>query len=372
MKNLLKFMDATAGAFVCLLMRLSPAAVNRAGGGAPIDKKKLRRILVVRPGGMGDMVLLWPVIKILQKRFPEADIEIICEKRNMEVLRIAGFRGRVMTYDSAPFVLLARLLRGGYDVALDTEQFHHFSAVFAFLSGAPVRAGFKINPRRNPLYTQLVDYSLDGNEGEQFMKIAAGLLGDGDEYVLEESIDGSGLDLPEKVRSVTADTRRYAVIQPGASTSYKLWPAERYQELAKNLYEIHGMDVFLVGDSGDAGVCSAAAAGVPEGCRCLSLAGELDLALTAGLIRDSAVFIGPDSGLAHLAAALGVPTVVLFGPSDCRKWGIVNGRHAVVRKDLPCAPCFMFGYSKPCNSFECMRQIEVPDVIDAVARVIKQ
>jgi ADP-heptose:LPS heptosyltransferase len=109
---------------------------------------------------------------------------------------------------------------------------------------------------------------------------------------------------------------------------------------------------------------------VAAGAEAVTLAGRLDLAGTAAIIARSALFVGSDSGLAHLAVALGVPTVVLFGPSDSLKWGTENSRHAVVRHDLPCAPCFIFGYHKPCRTIACMKGISVDDVLRACEAVL--
>lgn len=97
----------------------------------------------------------------------------------------------------------------------------------------------------------------------------------------------------------------------------------------------------------------------------MSLAGELTLAQTAAVIRDASLFVGGDSGLAHVAAALGTPTVVFFGPSDSRKWGARGDKHRIVRRDLACAPCCIFGYHKLCRSVACLQQITADDVFAA-------
>ena len=88
------------------------------------------------------------------------------------------------------------------------------------------------------------------------------------------------------------------------------------------------------------------------------------------LIRQARLFVGGDSGLAHLAAAAGTPTVVLFGPSDSKKWGIKDARHKVVCKALPCAPCFIFGYHRPCRDIQCMHRIETDEVFTACASLL--
>jgi ADP-heptose:LPS heptosyltransferase len=368
--NLLKAVDATVGALMCRFLSLSPRAINHADKFPDLDRNGIGRILLIRPGGMGDMVVLWPVIRMLEKACPAAEIDIVCEKRNISVLKIAGFKGRAMVYDGNPFSFLAQIRSNKYDLAIDTEQFHHFSAVFAFLSGAPARIGFKINPRRNSLYTHLVNYSLEGYEGDQFLELVRGVLMDLPEYDLKGCMSGEGLEVPATVSERIPGGDGYAVLQPGASTHYKQWSLKKYADLVSGLLDQHEMSVVYVGDGQDVRRCVNINARVSEGERCLSLAGELDLMVVAVLIKGARVFVGSDSGLAHLAVALGVPTVILFGPSDHRKWGVENGQHAVVRKDMPCSPCFIFGYNKPCDSIACMQQIEPADVLSSVEAVL--
>jgi len=120
----------------------------------------------------------------------------------------------------------------------------------------------------------------------------------------------------------------------------------------------------LVGGKADAEVAGNIARQSGLGERVVVLAGGLSLAQMAGLLQRAALFIGGDSGLAHLAVALGTPTVVLFGPSDPMKWGVRGPRHAVVLKKMSCAPCFIFGYHKPCRSIQCMADISVDDVME--------
>ncbi|MEI6516581.1 MAG: glycosyltransferase family 9 protein, partial [bacterium] len=100
------------------------------------------------------------------------------------------------------------------------------------------------------------------------------------------------------------------------------------------------------------------------------LAGDLTIRETASLIAQAGLFIGGDSGLAHLAVALGTPTVVLFGPSDHRKWGVEGPRNAIVRRDLACSPCFIFGYHKFCHSISCMTGITVMEVLAACRKTV--
>jgi ADP-heptose:LPS heptosyltransferase len=372
--DLLKIADATVGAVLCRMLGRLHFLIH--GGEAPEDVSpdRVRRILVIRPGGLGDMIILLPVLRALRARFPGAEIDLVCEKRNVDVLRLRGLEARAMPYDSNPVRFLRGLRRRKYDVAVDTEQFHNFSAIFGLFSGAPVRIGFKVNPIRNPLYSHLINYELDGPEGKQFMRLLEPLGIADASWDLEGEMRETELSLPgpiqDQLRSV-APPAGFAVLNPGSSTVYKVWPAERFAKLAGRLYAECGLAVVLTGSRKEAKLSEALAGRMREAkCPVVSLAGRLTLAQTAAVLKQARLFVGCDSGLSHLAVALGVPSAVIFGPSDHRKWGVQKAHHAVVRKVLPCAPCFIFGYHRPCRTLACMRGVAVDDVMAACRKVI--
>ena len=352
--TVLKVADATLGAASCLALGVSDFLGGAEGPAPVIDPAAVRRVLVIRPGGLGDMVLLLPVLRALRAGLPQAEMDLVCERRNVDVLALAGLAQAALVYDRRPWHFLRALRRRAYDVVIDTEQFHNFSAVFARLSGAPVRIGYKISPRRNLLYTHLVGYALDGPEGAQFARLL-GPLG----------ITGPVPSHAGCLRAADAPPGRgdTVVIHAGASTAYKVWRVERFVELAVRLGTERGLRTVCVGGRADAARAGRIGAGIrAAGGAAESLAGGLDLAGTAGVIRDAALFVGPDSGLAHLAVAEGTPTVVLFGPSDPAKWGFEGDRHCIVREPQPCSPCAMFGYYKLCRTVACMEGIVVERV----------
>ena len=365
--RLLKILDATMGFSLCwtggLLLHLFRR--NTAGKiSLPVD---VRRILVVRPGGMGDMVLLQPMLKSVRQHYPAAVLEVVCEKRNRDIAVLAGDDVRLLLYDANPFRTFARLLRERYDLTIDAEQFHYFSAVMALASRAPVRIGFKINPGRNQIYTHLVNYDLEGYEAGEFMRLLRP-LGIHDEAVVPGCLAAPTEPLPADV----AGAERMVLIHAGTPSRYKRWPAEKWAEVARGIvelrFEISDFRIGIVGGGEDAGVAREIAVQSGLGERVKVLAGRLTLRQTAAVVGKAELFIGGDSGLAHLAVALGTPTVVLFGPSDHKKWGVESGRNVVVRKALACSPCFIFGYHKFCHSIACMAAITVEDVMAAVYR----
>ena len=224
--SLLKWTDAAVGGPLCRATGTMDHLLRRnAAFPAPVRADTVRRILVIRPGGMGDMIMLLPVLSSLHEHFPDAALSIVCEKRNLNILDLAGPAGEVLAYDREPLRALWKLRTTRYDIALDTGQFHHFSALFAYWSGAPVRVGFKINPPRNALYTHLVNYAPEASEGEQFMRLLSPLGVPETTHRLPGLLRGKVVPDSTFMQSVGANTGTspYCILHPGTSMAYKLW-----------------------------------------------------------------------------------------------------------------------------------------------------
>jgi ADP-heptose:LPS heptosyltransferase len=116
-----------------------------------------RNILVIRPGGIGDAVLLIPTISILRKTYPETTITILAEMRNSVVFSLSLAVDRILLYDSPGGLLQA--IRGKYDVVMDSEQWHRLSAIVTRISKVPVSIGFDTNERKK-LFTHPIPYSM--------------------------------------------------------------------------------------------------------------------------------------------------------------------------------------------------------------------
>lgn len=357
--SLLKRLDALLGPAACRLWsKPQRGAVHAALANTP------GRILVIRPGGIGDMVMLLPMLEALRSRLPDRPIDIVCEARNAPVLRIAGFQGDLLRYAEAPRHTLRELQARPYAAAIDTEQFHHFSAVFAGLSTAPLRVGFRINPQRNGIYTHLVSYDLDGVESEQFLRLLRALLPDVVAPPLEGLLDPRASSRVSLPTGLSLPDQPFLALHVGASIRHKRWPTERFGAVCRRLFAEYGWCTVLLGSATDAPEARSVSACAPEACRDWS--GQLTLPQVARVCSAARLLLGPDSGLAHLAVALGTPTTTLFGPSDPRKWRLPAAQHRVVRHALPCSPCSIFGYVKPCASVDCLMSIQPDEVVSAI------
>lgn len=364
--RILKKIDSTIGAAACSFLGRLESLTGPQCRENGIDPAVIERILVIRPGGIGDMLMLVPLLKFLAQHMPSAEIDILCEERNADLAQLIIKKGKAVLYDRNTCSLLNRLRKARYQLVIDTEQFHNLSSVTALLSRAPLRIGFNIVPRRNSLYTHPVTYQPDGPENLQFLRLLAPI---GIDCNRAQEVKGSLCDLPlpalpEQLQKLPSGS--WLVVHAAAGNRYKQWPKERFHELISLLLEQYDKQIVIVGEhSADSPMRRQAHARVIDYC------GKLSILETAAVIKGAELFIGCDTGLAHLAVALNTASVTLFGSSDPCKWGHSATRHIVVYHPMACAPCALFGYHKPCRDIQCMDGISTQQVFTACRQLIK-
>jgi len=316
-------------------------------------------ILLIRPGGIGDAVHLIPAIDAVKAAYPDAAIDILAEKRNSAIFRLSPHVRRIFHYDRPAELFHA--LRTPYDVVVDTEQWHRLSAVVARLTRAPRLIGFATNERAR-LFTHPIAYAQDDYEIDSFFRLLAPL------GIEPREVSGPFLAVPpaavERAEVLLEKLvgKAYVTIFPGASIPERRWGAERFGRIAGLLAAL-GVAVVVVGGREDAGLGETIIGGGGG----LNLAGRTSLSETAAVIRKSALLLGGDSGVLHIAVGLGIPTVSLFGPGRAKKWAPRGDRHLVIDKGLPCSPCTTFGTTPPCPiAARCMSDITVDEVFTAV------
>ncbi len=351
--ELLKHLDAVLGRFLTAVLP-SPKLVAFNG---------CKRVLFIRPGGIGDAVLLVPAIQALQEFYPEAVIDVLAERRNAKVFDLVPVVNRVFTYDR-PADFLA-VMSAHYDIVVDTEQWHRLSAVFVRFVKAPFKLGYATNERKK-LFTHTVEYSHETYEVASFLKLLS---------VLNPGINTESkkfLTVPDAARE-SIDKRlaeclsgRFVALFPGASIPERRWGWEKFRALARGLAEIN-IPVVVVGGQED----HAAGNEIIYGLNGANFAGKTSLAESAAIVERAALLVSGDSGVLHVGVGLGKPTVSLFGSGIAAKWAPFGDSHIVINKNLPCSPCTKFGYTPPCPiGTQCLREITVDEVLNAVMLLI--
>jgi lipopolysaccharide heptosyltransferase II len=354
---LMKKLDAILGRLVVALP--TPPARNAI-------PPEISSILIIRPGGIGDAVLLAPAIRSIKKNYHEAKITLLAECRNAGAFQLVPGVDEILCYDR-PREFYQALRGRRYDVVIDSEQWHRLSALVARFVRAPVKIGFNTNERRRML-THLIPYSHEEYEAISFTRLVGSMgIGEGEppDSTPFLHIPDSALKSADNFLKAFA-SKLIVVIFPGASIVERRWGAERYKLVSNRLSE-DGYITVVVGGREDMedGELIAGAEG-------LNLAGMTTLAETAALIDRSCLLISGDSGVLHLAVGLDIPTVSLFGPGIAAKWAPVGEKHVVLNRNLSCSPCTRFGTTPPCPyGVRCMKEITADQVMMAAASLLQ-
>ena len=330
-----------------------------------LTDRSISRVLFIRPGGLGDAILLLPVIEIIAKQHPDAQIDILAESRNQAAFSFLKIPHQVELYtDLGAFF---RLRKNHYDVIIDTEQWYRLSTVYAHLL-KPVRLiGFATNERAR-LLTDKVSYSLNDYELESFFRLLEPLG-----LVVGQSDKRLGIALEQKMIEQTrclfgnTDVDQWVAVFPGASLPEKRWPIENYCKVVRGLQE-KGLGVVIVG-----GETECEVAGIIEAeTGCTNLVGKTSLAETGGVLVNMSLLITGDSALLHLAASLEVPTVSLFGPSNPKKWSPQGEQHKFLQEEFECVPCSRYGHIPSCPyDVKCLNTLAPEDVLDAALELLE-
>lgn len=327
------------------------------------------KILVRATNWVGDAIMALPALRAIRAHFPEAEITILARPY------VAFIYDNQRVCDNMMFVdykrdMVGELRAQKFDIAVLLQNAFE-AAWFAWRAGIPERIGYA-RDGRSLLLTQAVAVPrsgeipahelyyylellrrvgwLDSLPHESFIKLE----------VSEESRKRAGEFLLSA--GVKPDSLRIAI---GAGASYgsaKCWPPDRFAELANRLQAHTGANVILFGARAEAPVSSAIAAGmrVPP----IDLTGKTAINDLPALLSQCHLFIGNDSGAMHVAAAVGLPVVAVFGSTDPFGTAPVTPRCSILQEKPYCSPCFL----RRCpTDHRCMTRV-MPDPVEAAAK----
>jgi 3-deoxy-D-manno-octulosonic-acid transferase/heptosyltransferase-1 len=158
--------------------------------------------------------------------------------------------------------------------------------------------------------------------------------------------------------------KSFIAINPVAKWETKLWPNEKFSELADMLIERYDMKIIFTGGMKDYSIIQAIRSKIKG--RAINFAGKTTLTELAALYERATLVISTDTGPMHLAAAMGTPVVALFGPTAPWRTGPYGAGHQVIKAELECSPCF----KRRCEKTDCMYQISMDQVLNGVQKVL--
>jgi lipopolysaccharide heptosyltransferase II len=342
----------------------------------PLDT--LRHILVIRLSSIGDILLTTPILRLLRVSCPRARIDFFVKTVYQDLMRAHPCVDRLVLFDDRQTLwqTLRTLRRTRYDVVLDLHRTIRSRLLYCGLL-AQRKLAYGKRPLRRALLVHLGWNTLQAMTPVPEL-YAAPLRRLG----ISEDLPGTEMHLEpasrEAMRAHLARVfpdglrRPILALAPGARWPTKRWPIERFAMVAQKLAEMHHAAVVILGGEEDVSLTQdlCGRLSVPV----LNSAGELSLMQTAALLQQCRLLLSNDSGLMHMATALKIPVVAIFGPT-VQEFGFYpfQARAQVVSTVLSCRPCSTKGSKRcPRGHHQCMQRVTSAQVLSAAQDMWQQ
>ena len=331
------------------------------------------KIMVRATNWVGDAIMALPALRVVRDKFPDAVISIVARPYVAEIYRDQHICDELIAYDPVREHkgwrgrerLAGDLRSRKFDVALLMPNAFD-AAWLAWRAGIPERIGYA-RDGRSFLLTKAIPVPKSGeipaHEKFYYLELLrrAGWLGQ------LTDVEHIALSVPDARRHHAVETLLEAGSRPhalrvaiGAGASYgsaKCWFPERFAEIANRVQAERDADIILFGTPGEVTVSDAITAGMKR--KPVNLTGKTAIGELPALLSQCHLFLGNDSGAMHVAAAVGLPIVAVFGPTDPEGTSPVTTRYSVVQHKPYCSPCFL----KRCpTDHRCMKSV-TPDMV---------
>ncbi len=346
-----------------------------------INPKKIKKILIIVPYAIGDVLITTPMIKAIKKNLPKTKIVCLCSDWSKDIIVNNKYVDDVIIVDNNFFIkkkwgmkFIKKLKKEKFDACIVCEMFS--LPIFSFLCGIPIRIGFDFNGEGFSL-THTVQYTQDKHVLDYFLDMIKflGINGHDKKMVLElskEDIKFAGQHFKK-----TGFRNKLLIglcpgggIKPGYPTESKQWPTQYYEKLVKKLISDYNCNIILIGgqeDNKQAKILSRL-----DKKRILDFTGKTTIRQSAAVIGRCDLFITNDSAPMHISSAMGVPTVSIFGPTDPMRLAPLNKNSIAVYSKIRCAPCFGTDRFTKCRDHNCITSVRVGEVFNAVMKLHRQ
>jgi len=333
------------------------------------------KILVVKPSSLGDVIHSLPFLNALKKTFPDCRIDWVISRNLKGILEDNPFVNQLISIDKdswknplklidtlSEFLSLRKKLKSSsYDVVVDLQGLLR-SGLITFFSNSPLKVGFSTSREGSRLaYNKIVTVNGTVHAVDRYLKAAESI------GARTDSIEFP-LHINERVRDKTErllqGKDKYVLIAPSSRWKTKNWPIDNFISLINKV----SLPCVITGSKNDFAIgqkISDSSSG-----NTVNLCGKTDLKNLIALIEGASAVVTNDSGPMHIAKAMNVPIVALFGPTDPEKTGPYgwkgNNTIRVITADVPCRPCF----KRKCTDPLCMQDISVDTVYGALKELL--
>jgi heptosyltransferase-2 len=337
------------------------------------------KILIRATNWVGDAIMALPSLRAVRSKFPDSAISILARPDVASIYRDQEICDELIAYDplgehrsgGGRQRLLSALSSRQFDIALLLQNAFE-AAWLAWRAHIPNRIGYARDGRSFLLSTPIrVPRPGEIPPHEKFYYLE--LLRRAGWLDTLPPVDHITLQVSESARRHAAGTlleagarpnaRRIAIAAGASYGSAKCWPPERFAEWANRFLEKNDADVILFGTSSEVPVSSAIIARMHR--RPIDLTGKTNIAELPALLSQCHLFLGNDSGAMHVAAAVALPVVAIFGPTDPLGTAPVTPRCTIVQDKPYCSPCFL---RKCPTDHRCMKRV-TPDMVETAIKL---
>jgi heptosyltransferase-2 len=344
-----------------------------------VHSRGIERIIIRSTNWVGDAVLTTPAVRAVRENFPEARISLLAKPWVAPVFYNNPHVDNILVYESEGrhrgWIGKSRLVRD-----LRRQRFHlavlfqnaFEAALLVYLAGVPARVGYDSDCRGALLTRRIPDdrRCRGGHHVDHYLEILKGAsLKPGSKALTLELSEGER----DKAKEILGENRigpgqPLIGINPGATFgSSKRWPLERYAALCDRISSTWGAQIIVLGGPGERAAGRRLSSLVKEGCT--NLCGRTTLREAAAVIEKCQLFVTNDSGLMHVAAALNIPLVAIFGSTDPVATGPTNEQSRIVQAATSCGPCL----KRECpEDHRCMNEISVDQVCVVVDEMMRR
>ena len=328
-----------------------------------------QKILLIRLSSLGDIVLTTPAIRAVRANFPNAYIAMLVAKQSADTLRENPHLDEIITFDrlakdkdTGEMWRTVRLLRERkFTLAIDLQRKFR-TEMLMYLSGATEQVG------KGWFCTVRVFERGNKHATEHYFDLlhAVGIPAEDRklELFLAESERRDALQRLKTAGVVDAGLK--VGLFPGAGWKLREWMPERFAAIGDRLVQHFNADVLIFGGEKETELVHTVANLMHT--RAIPFVGNLQVRQLAACIEQCDLFLTNDTGPMHIAAAVGTPTVSLFGPGNHIRFQPLGALHQTIRHDVPCSPCKQF--TDKCKDNICMKGIGVDEVWHSISRVL--
>ena len=324
-----------------------------------IDKKKVKKVLIITLSNIGDIILTTPVLEALIAEFPDAQIDVMTGPAGEAIFSHHDKVSKVIIYNKKvspfkKFILFISLWKNRYNLIADLRNTVLPLVLCARYITNPFRHGKRSAIHKKELHlSRLRDMGINVENAKLNIPI-----GEGDRKHADELLG----DLKD---------RPFIVVSPGAKSHVKRWHLKKFAGLCDKVKEDLGYDVVLIGDVHDSIVMERLLFYAKT--KPLNLMEKTNIRELAYIIKKSRLLITNDSAPIHVGSVVGARILVFFGPTDEKKYGPVTKHNSkVLRKSISCAPCQTSQCVNNKNKYQCLKDISVEEAFEAARGLLEK